>query len=308
MHGQRQVTDLSFDPTQLVGTTKLGIAPQGTELTIVYKVNTSDSVNAGANSIQNVTRRFIEFDNPQTLSQALINGVIGSLEVTNEEPVSGDASTITNEEIKERAKAYYAMQNRAVTRQDYESAVYNMPKKFGEIKRASIVNDPSATNRRMALYVVGLNSADQLENVNQKVKTNLKNWITHYKSLNDVIDIFDAKIVNFGVEFKLRLDNRYTDTDVLSRSVRKLQEYFEDKLYVGEPIYINRLYSLLGKVDGVAEVRHLKITSRSGASYSSNRVDLDEMRSRDGSYIKTPKNVIMELKFPDRDIKGTIIR
>tara|TARA_B100001093_G_C26816859_1_gene1010119 strand:+ start:432 stop:2234 length:1803 start_codon:yes stop_codon:yes gene_type:complete len=308
MHGQRQVTDLSFDPTQLVGTTKLGIAPQGTELTIVYKINTADSVNAGANSIQNVTRRFIEFDNPQILSQALINGVIGSFEVTNEEPVSGDASTITNEEIKERAKAYYAMQNRAVTRQDYESAVYNMPKKFGEIKRASIVNDPSATNRRMALYVVGLNSADQLENVNQKVKTNLKNWITHYKSLNDVIDIFDAKIVNFGVEFKLRLDNRYTDNDVLSRSIRKLQEYFEDKLYVGEPIYINRLYSLLGKVDGVAEVRHLKITNRSGSSYSSNRVDLDEMRSRDGSYIKTPKNVIMELKFPDRDIKGTIIR
>ena len=42
--------------------------------------------------------------------KCLIDGVISSLEVTNEEPVSGDASTITNEEIKERAKAYYAMQ------------------------------------------------------------------------------------------------------------------------------------------------------------------------------------------------------
>jgi phage-related baseplate assembly protein len=308
MHGQRQVTDLSFDPTQLVGTSKLGLAPQGTELTIVFKVNTTDSVNAASNTIQNVTTRFIEFDEPQDLSQVLIDGVISSLEVTNEEPVSGDASTITNQEIKERAKAYYAMQNRAVTRQDYESAVYNMPKKFGEIKRASIVNDPSATNRRMALYVTGLNSDGQLEDVNQKVKTNLKNWITHYKSMNDVIDIFDAKIVNFGVEFRLRLDNRFTDSDVLSRAIRKLQDYFEDKLYIGEPVYINRLYSLLGKVDGVVEVRHLKILQRSGSSYSSNKVNLDDMMSRDGSFIKAPKNVIMELKFPDRDIKGTIIR
>lgn len=308
MHGQRQVTNLSFDPTQLVGTSKLGLAPQGTELTIVYKINNSDSVNAAANTIQNVVRRFIEFDEPENLAQASIDTVTDSFEVTNEEPVSGDASTITNQEIKERAKAYYAMQNRAVTRQDYESAVYNMPKKFGEIKRASIVNDPSATNRRMALYVTGLNSDGQLQDVNQKVKTNLKNWITHYKSMNDVIDIFDAKIVNFGIEFRLRIDNRFTESDVLSRSIQRIKDYFEDKLYIGEPVYINRLYSLLGKVDGVAEVRHLKILPRSGSSYSSNRIDLDEMLSRDGSYIKAPKNVIMELKFPDRDIKGTIIR
>lgn len=308
MHGQRQVTDLSFDPTQLVGTSKLGLAPQGTELTIVFKVNNTDSVNAAANTIQNITSRIIDFDDRQNLSQVLINGVIGSLEVTNEDPVSGDASTITNEEIKERAKAYYAMQNRAVTRQDYESAVYNMPKKFGEIKRASIVNDPSATNRRMALYVTGLNSDGQLQDVNQKVKTNLKNWITYYKSMNDVIDIFDAKIINFGIEFRLRIDNRFSDSDVLSRSIRKLQDYFEDKLYIGEPVYINRLYSLLGKVDGVAEVRSLKVLQRSGSLYSSNRVNFDDVMSRDGSYIKTPKNAIMELKFPDLDIKGTIIR
>ena len=200
------------------------------------------------------------------------------------------------------------MQNRAVTRQDYESAVYNLPKKFGEIKRASIVNDPSATNRRMALYVTGLNSDGQLQDVNQKVKTNLKNWITYYKSMNDVIDIFDAKIINFGIEFRLRIDNRFSDSDVLSRSIRKLQDYFEDKLYIGEPVYINRLYSLLGKVDGVAEVRSLKVLQRSGSLYSSNRVNFDDVMSRDGSYIKTPKNAIMELKFPDLDIKGTIIR
>ena len=308
MHGKRQVTDLSFDPTNLLGTSKLGIAPQSNELTIIARANTTAAVNAGANSVVNIVRRDIEFDNIQNLIQSKVDSVVNSIEVTNEEPITGDASTVTNEEIKQRAKAFYSMQNRAVTRQDYESVIYNMPKKFGEIKRASVVNDPSSSNRRLALYVTGQNNDGKLEVVNAKVKSNLKHWLSNYKSLNDVIDIFDAKIVNFGVDFRLRTDNRFSQDVVLSRAIEKLEEYFEEKFYIGEPVYINRLYTLLGKVDGVSEVRSLKIVKRSGANYSSNRIDLDELLSRDGSYIKTPKNVIMELKFTARDIKGTIIR
>ena len=94
----------------------------------------------------------------------------------------------------------------------------------------------------------------------------------------------------------------------MSNALEKLEEYFSEKFYIGEPVYINRLYSLLGKVDGVSEVRSLKIVKKSGSTYSSNSINLEDLLSRDGSFIKTPKNVIMELKFINRDIKGTIIR
>jgi len=128
-----------------------------------------------------------------------------------------------------------------------------------------------------------------------------------YKAINDVIDFYDAKIVNFGVDFKLTVDSRFSPAEVMGRSIAALRSHFSEQLYIGEPIYITKIYSILGKVDGVSDVRKVEIFQKVGGSYAGTRIDLDEALSRDGTYIKTPKNVIMELKFPDSDIKGTVI-
>jgi len=308
MHGQKSISNLSFDPSKLMGTTKLGIAPGSTELVIIAKSNTADNVNAGVNTITDIENKKIIFDNITSLSPSKMSQVIASLEATNEEPILGSAADITNEELKVRAKTYYSTQNRAVTKQDYESAVYNMPKKFGIIKRVSVVNDPSGTNRRMALYVISEDSSGKLVNCNSKIKTNIKNWIMQYKSINDVIDMFDAKIVNFGIDFRIVVDQRFAEFDVVGRCVNKLKEYYANQLYVGEPVYITRLYGILGKIDGVSDVKKVDINQKFGGIYSSTRINFDEALSRDGSYLNTPQNVIMELKYPDADIKGTLVR
>ena len=129
-----------------------------------------------------------------------------------------------------------------------------------------------------------------------------------YKAINDVMDIYDAKIVNFGIDFKVTVDDRYTRFDIVGRCVEKLKEYYADELYIGEPIYITRLYRVLSKVEGVADVKKVHVFQKYGGSYSTTRIDFDEALSKDGTYINTPKNVIMELKFPNLDIQGTIIR
>ena len=38
------------------------------------------------------------------------------------------------------------------------------------------------------------------------------------------------------------------------------------------------------------------------------RMNFKEAMSQDGTFIKTPKNVIMELKFPTTDVKGVLVR
>jgi len=308
MHGQKSISNLAFDPSKLMGTTKLGIAPGATELVVIAKSNTATNVNAGVNTITTIQDPKLEFDNIATLVATKVIQVRSSIEATNEEPILGSTSAITNEELKIRAKTYYSAQNRAVTKQDYESMVYNMPKKFGIIKRAAVVNDPSASNRRMALYLISENADSNLQTCNSKIKSNVKNWVMQYKALNDVIDIFDAKIVNFGVEFRIVVDERFAEFDVVGRCVAKLKEYYSNQLYIGEPIYITRLYSVLGKVDGVADVKKVSVNQKFGGLYSTTRINFDEALSRDGSYINTPQNVIMELKYPNIDIKGTLVR
>ncbi len=238
------------------------------------------------------------FLNESSLDSNTISTVEGSLEVTNEEALTSTHQDITVEEIKQRAKAYYATQNRAVTKQDYEALIYNMPAKFGAIKRANIISDPSGTNRRMALYVVSEDANGNLAATNQVVKNNIRNWLSRYKIMNDVIDIFDAKVVNFGVKFEVVVDRRYDNNVVLYACIKKIQDYFSETFYIGEPLYTMRIYDLLHDVDGVADATKVTFNNKVNGLYSSVSMNFDEAMSKDGTFLKTPKNVIMETKIP----------
>ncbi len=304
MYGKRYITDRSFDPTQLLRTNKLGVSPSGTKLTVVYKINDITSTNVAVNSVNSVRTSTLAFTNRDLLSKSLISQVESSLEVNNSDPIVGDTSGISNEELKVRAKDYYASQNRAVTKQDYEALCYNMPKKFGTIKRVSVVNDPSATNRRMALYVVSEDNNAKLTTANDTIKNNLKIWLGRYKMLNDVIDILDAKILNFGIDFEISVTRDSNPNDVVNRVIAKLSSDWNDTFYVGEPIYVSSIYNIINKVDGVSDVKKVKVFNKSGGNYSASSVNFDDLISRDGTFYKAPKNVIFELKFVNADIRG----
>jgi hypothetical protein len=304
MYGKRYITDRSFDPTQLLRTNKLGVSPSGTRLTVVYKTNDITSTNVAVNSVNSVRTATLAFANRDLLSPELISQVESSLEVNNSDPIVGDTSGISNEELKVRAKDYYASQNRAVTKQDYEALCYNMPKKFGTIKRVSVVNDPSATNRRMALYVVSEDNNAKLTTANDTIKNNLKIWLGRYKMLNDVIDILDAKILNFGIDFEISVTRDSNPNDVVNRVIAKLSSDWNDTFYVGEPIYVSSIYNIINKVDGVSDVKKVKVFNKSGGNYSASSINFDDLISRDGTFYKAPKNVIFELKFINADIRG----
>ena len=70
-----------------------------------------------------------------------INFVKSSLEVTNEEPITGDVKLPSLIELRQRVNDTFSTQNRAVTTEDYEALVYRMPSRFGKIRRARIIRD-----------------------------------------------------------------------------------------------------------------------------------------------------------------------
>ena len=67
--------------------------------------------------------------------------------------------------------------------------------------------------------------------------------------MNDVIDIYDAIVVNYQIEFYAVSDSRYENSQVLFSCIEALKEYFEDIAYIGEPLYITRLYETINRVD-----------------------------------------------------------
>ena len=84
-----------------------------------------------------------------------------------------------------------------------------------------------------------------------------------------------------------------------------MKKYFSDTFYIGEPLYIPRIYDALNDVDGVTTVKKVRVKNKADGVYSNVYMDFDKALSRDGTYINTPRNVILEMKYPNDDIKGS---
>ena len=307
MHGKKQISNNSFDPTKLLSTNKFGIAPYNTTLKIVYRTNNPNSVNAGGNTIRQIPFANLVFNNPTSLNSQIKSFVESSLEVSNEEPINGFNNDLSAEELKVRAKSYYATQNRAVTKQDYESIIYQMPPKFGSIRRVNMVNDPSSSNRKITLYVISQHNDGYLDTANSLTKNNMKNWLTNYISINDSIEIKDAIVVNFKLTFKVMYDRNYDPDAVLFACKNSLTDMFSETFYIGEPLYLTSIYDNLNRITGVVDVKKVAVESAIGGTYSSTTLNFDNIMSKDGTFVKVPKNVILELRYPNIDLKGTVV-
>ena len=82
---------------------------------------------------------------------------------------------------------------------------------------------------------------------------------------------------------------------------------FSEKMYIGEPIYITEIYNAVNKTRGVVDTVKVKMKIKSGVGYANKLVDVKDILSMDGTYLKTPQNCILEIKYPSSDIKGMVV-
>ena len=307
MTGRSYISDTSFDPNVLITGNSLGVGPSNTTLTILFFQNEQDTINVAAGSLNSVGFVALEFPNSSLLSQADTASVRSSVEVSNETSIVGNTSLPSAEEIRYRAYAAHAAQDRAVTRNDYEAFCYLMPPQFGSVKRASIVNDPSSTNRRLSLYVISENSNGNLEDSNGTLKNNLSQWLNQNKMLNDNIDIYSAKIINIGFDYEIIVDPTKDKVEILNNANIRLANELADQMHIGEPFYLTHIYNILNKVDGVVDTTFVKPVIRSGLGYSVPMITIADVKSKDGTYLKCPKNAIYEIKNFNADVKGAAV-
>ena len=304
--GKSYVTDTSFDPSRLTNNKSFGVVPTNTTLTVAYRQTNPTNSNAAAGSLNEVSSILIDFDDLSALSSDEVAFVRNSLEVSNEEPIIGDVTNPSTVEVKQQIYDTFPTQNRAVTQKDYENLVYRMPSKFGSIKRCSAQKDPDSQKRNLNLYVISENTLGKLIKTNSTIKNNLKVWINNYRMINDTIDILDPFIINFGINFVVKPDSSANKFDVLDKCVEALKEKYSSPMFIGEQLSISEIFSELNKISGVNDVVKVQIINKNSSDYSSVVFPVQENLSPDGDYLLTPANAILELKFPEVDIKGKL--
>ena len=322
--------DQGIDPSNFLYTKTYGVAPSNTTLTVEYFVGNGIKDNVPAKDLINITGRTFENDNTLNLNQDTLQFSQNSLAVTNPTPAVGGRSKETDDEIRNNAMAYFAAQNRTVSREDYIMRCYALPPQFGSVAKAYILQDYQIENKKvdggvvsteipnplaLNLYTLGYDNNKKLTQLNNATKTNLKTYISYYRMLTDAVNIKDAFIVNIAIQFDIIVLPDANSNETLLRCIAGLKDYFNiDNWSINQPITLSQIYVLLDGIQGVQTVPRpdaqgvggLQITNKYNGNYSPNKYSINTA-TKMGVIFPPKDSSIFEVKFPNLDIKGKVI-
>jgi hypothetical protein len=316
----RRDVNIDIDPSNFLYTRTYGQAPANTTLTVTYTVGGGLADNITSNTLTKILR-VDYFDNINSSnSVSIVNFVKNSLAVNNALPATGGRESESVTEVKNNAMAFFATQNRTVTKEDYIVRTYSMPAKYGSISKAYIIPDDQLSQQEFStsrvpnplalnLYVLGYNSNKQLISVNQAIKENLKTYLGFHRMLTDAVNIKDAFVINIGIDFEISVLPNYNSNEVLLKCINSLKQMFNiDRWQINQPIIKTNIINELGNVKGVQTVIGVNVLNLFDdiVGYSGNVYDL-KSATRNGIIYPSLDPSIFEVKFPDSDIRGRVV-
>ena len=301
--GYKHDSSTHLDLYEIAASDSLGIAPNNTTLTITYRANTSLNPNAAVGTITQLVNPEIKFKNEHLLDQEKIEYIKQNMQVINNQPVNGKITIPNTQEIRKRYLGKYSIQNRAVTLQDYIYAIYQMPSTFGSVKRAAAIKDKNDLRRNINIYLIGESASGHLEKCSTAVKQNVKTHLDEMRMISDSIDLFDAYIINLGLEINIVIKPDVSPQSFQAALKRKIhQEFVQVPADIGECFYISKVLGILQNMPEVIRVppkNGVKVKNLVGGNYSTYSHDILGNQHVDDSYIFIPKNCIWEIKYID---------
>ncbi len=311
----RSKLDQSIDPSNFLYTETYGKVPSNTTLTVNYLVGGGLNSNVPSNTITKIKETNIS--NKPNLDGSLISFVKESLACNNPEASTGGGAGDTVEDLKLNTAASFAAQQRTVTKEDYIVRTLSMPSLYGSVAKAYIVKSTDIetpnTNTESSqissnLYILGYDRNKYCTTCNKATKTNLITYLNYYKPLTDSINIMDAFIINFGIDFEITTFRNNNNQQVLLDCISELKSYFNvDKWEINQPIIESEVINLIANVKGVQSVINVVFNNLAGQEkgYSRFRYDF-KTANKNGIIYPSLDPSIFELKYPDTDIKGKI--
>lgn len=197
--------------------------------------------------------------------------VLNSITVTNTTPSYGGKDIPSNEELKYLIKYHNSAQNRCVTLKDYEARIMEMPCKYGVPFRCAAIEE----NNKILIYTLGLNVDGTLKTeLSEYVAKNIKEYLSYYKNINDLIEIHSGSVVNIAFEIDVFVDKTYDKSEVVKRIIDTTKDYMDiRKHFLGEDIFLGDLEKEISKLDGVSNLIELRCYDKGGEEgYSSDTI------------------------------------
>ncbi|HIL97900.1 MAG TPA: hypothetical protein EYG51_18610 [Pseudomonadales bacterium] len=305
LYGKKVFSRFSIDPNALLQTQTLGISPIDTTITVKYRSGGGLSHNVSAGTIRTVETLFLEF--PNRVAADTAGNVRGSVDVSNRFPASGGSNAPTLDELRAQIPSARNMQSRIVTKQDLLARIYTMPSNFGRVYRAGIranPNNPLATQ----LFVVCRDKDRRLTTAPDALKKNMRTYLNQFRLISDAIDVLDARIVNFGIEFSVIVSPSANKNEVIQTAIAELKEVFKvENFQIDQPLIYADVVNVIINIQGVIALPDVMVTnirgSTDGRTYSNSSLNIDA--STINGMIVGPPGSLFELRYPEFDIMGS---
>ena len=229
-----------------------------------------------------------------------------SLVVNNPIPAIGGNDGLGIEQIRNLVKYNNSAQNRDVVLTDYLLQVYKMPGKFGSPFRANAFK----INNKVVLSILGIGSDGKLSNTsNTLLKTNITEYLSQYRMINDYVEIKDGKIFNLAFDIDVYVEN-ISNNQIANSIITIVKNYFSvNNFEMNEDVFLGRLQKQILGANGVVNIIGIKAYNKVGGQYSNNVISQEILNNTTGE-IKIVNNTIysvedsmFEIKFPEKDIK-----
>ncbi len=223
----------------------LGEAPGNTTLTVNYRVGGGLKSNVPSGDLTTID--------------------VSGVSVTNPEPARGGADAESVEEIRTRGLAFFASQNRCVTKDDYFARIMNMPAKFGSVAKAyverSIITADIEEPGTVRIFLLSYDDNKNLVRTPDITKQNLRNYLAEFKMITDDIIIQDGFHINFGVLFDVTSYPYADKSELKIQVINAIRDFFDiDNLNFKQPIIITELEYIILGIKGVRGVNNLNLT------------------------------------------------
>lgn len=304
--GRRTYNSFSIDPQNFLRTMSLGLSPHNTTLTVRYRTGGGSESNVPARAIRQASAAELSFGSSglDALKKGRVEGSIGCINLTS---MGGGGPAETILEIKSNSAAFFAAQNRAVTREDIVARVLSIPAKFGRPEKVFVkptVNGPYSYD----IHVLSLDADGNLAPATPTLKSNIATYIRKFKMLTDGVNILDADILDLRCHFGIVVAGGRNRSEVISNCAAALTQYLRlEAMQIGQPVIVGAVIALLQGISGVVSVYEVSFSNVfgliDGLQYSAQRLNIAESL-RDGMLV-CPPEAIFQFKFPTRNIVGS---
>lgn len=282
------------------------LSPNST-LFVQYRVGGGLATNLGTNIINQVGTVSFFVNGP---SEQTNQSVVNSLRCVNVTAAVGGAGQPNIEEVRNYVTYNFAAQKRAVTVQDYESIIRNMPSQFGAPAKVSITEN----NNKILIQILSYDSQGKLTSIiSNTMRQNIANYLSNYRMMNDYISIFSAEVIDLSVDISIVLDSAQNSGQVITSVIDRISTYFNPQLrQLGQNVYLSEIRSIIQNLNGVLTVATLDIFNEVGGQYSSAETSMEysdpatkQIQPVDDTIFAQPSQVY-QIRYPNKDIRVSV--